>query len=190
MLSLGYNPVDLSVAWGVVIASALVGAWFDVRERRIPNLLTGPLLVAGIVCAGMSGGLNGLANGALGCVLMAAPFLVLWFLAGGGAANAKLMGALGAWLGPTAGAVALACVLVCGAVIGMGWALWSGRLGEVSGNLLIMVTFGLASLAGRRSVSGVGRMLPNPHGMLKMPYGVAICAGVCIAVLGVHIWHF
>ena len=45
------------IQWGVVIGASLVAATFDVAARRIPNRLTGPMLLTGLAWAIYSGGL-------------------------------------------------------------------------------------------------------------------------------------
>ena len=41
--------------WGVVIGASLAAAIFDLRERRIPNMLCGPLFIAGLICENIEG---------------------------------------------------------------------------------------------------------------------------------------
>jgi prepilin signal peptidase PulO-like enzyme (type II secretory pathway) len=84
--------------WGVVFGTSLAAAIFDLRSKRIPNALTIPLLVAGLVWATWIGGLSGLGNAAAACFLLALPYVFLFLFAKGGAGDAKLMGAIGAWL--------------------------------------------------------------------------------------------
>ena len=58
--------------------------------------------------------------------MLALPFVVLFVLASGGAGDAKMMGAIGTWLGVKGGAIALIAVLLAGAFCGMGYALDDG----------------------------------------------------------------
>ena len=63
--------------WGVVLSAALAAAVMDVRTGRIPNRLTGPLLVAGLgwsVCVGVA---PGLADALAACLLLACPYVLL-----------------------------------------------------------------------------------------------------------------
>ena len=62
-----------AVQWTVVIAVALAGAGFDLATRRVPNLLSGTVLVAGVAYlvnvrarAGRSGSAAGVARSTAG----------------------------------------------------------------------------------------------------------------------------
>ncbi len=72
----------------------------DWRSRRIPNWLTIPALLIGLAVnfatAGIAGGLQSLEGAAVALVVL----LPVVFLRGLGGGDWKLMGALGAWLGP------------------------------------------------------------------------------------------
>src|SRR4051794_10656465 len=78
---------------------AIVGAWLDVRDAKIPNWLTygGILAALGLRAALM--GQHGLRMGGLGLAIAGGIFSIM-FLAGGiGGGDVKLMGAVGAWAG-------------------------------------------------------------------------------------------
>ena len=105
--------------WGVVLGASLAAAIWDLRSRRIPNALTLPLVVTGLLYGLLAGGLSGLGQAAAACVVVALPYILLFVFAGGGAGDAKMMGALGAWLGLAAGAVVLGTVAATGVVLGL-----------------------------------------------------------------------
>ena len=62
------------------------------------------------------------------CVMLALPYVVLFVFAGGGAGDAKLMGAIGTWLGLVNGVVALAAVAASGILLAVAFALARRRL--------------------------------------------------------------
>jgi Flp pilus assembly protein protease CpaA len=177
--------------WGVVIGASLVAAAGDIRHRRIPNALTFPLLIVGLVWAGWSGGLPGVGQAVGACVLLGAPYVFLFVFAGGGAGDAKLMGAIGAWLGLRQSIVVLLCVAAVGVVLAVVKAVSQRRLKFVLTNVLISFYTFVVCVAGGRRPRPVDERTDNgaaQSGALELPYGVAICLGVCAAVVVVWTW--
>ena len=174
----------LVVQWGVVIGASLAAAWWDMRTRRIPNGLTAPLLLSGIAWHAWLGGLPGVADSLLGCFVASLPFLVLFLYAGGGAGDAKMMGALGAWLGLAQGVIALVAVVCAGAVLGLGYAVVKKRFYSVLGHVMgIAMTWIGQVRAGKWRGSAV-RPLPQDTDLMEMPYALSILTGICIAAIG------
>jgi prepilin peptidase CpaA len=111
--------------WPVLILVGLA-TFTDLRSRRIPNWLTLPFLIAGIVAGGLRHGLPGAVRSfegaGLAMLLLAAPC----FLRGIAWGDLKLCVAVGAWIGPgrlilalvmmgvAGGTMALAALAVCG----------------------------------------------------------------------------
>src|SRR5688572_13474610 len=86
-------------AWAVVIATCAYAVTIDVRVRRIPNNLTFPLWLGGILFWLATGGFAGLGEAFGGMAIAGLPFFLLWMIGGGGAGDAKMMFAIGTWLG-------------------------------------------------------------------------------------------
>lgn len=174
--------------WLVVITTSLVAAVFDVRQRRIPNLLTLPALAAGLAWSSYRGGLEAFGWALGAALLLALPYVVLFAAGMGGAGDAKLMGALGAWLGWPYGFYLLGGVAVSGAVLGVVYALLRRRglqtLRNLAGMTLTLpwVALGPGTLRQRAEVFPTGRA------MTRMPYGVAIFVGSCVTAGGVWLW--
>ena len=179
----------LVVQWGVVIGASLAAALWDVRTRRIPNALTAPLLLSGIAWHAWFGGLPGVADSLLGCFVASLPFLVLFLYAGGGAGDAKMMGAVGAWLGLAQGVVALVAVVCAGAIIGLGYAVVKKKFYIVLGHVMgiAMTWFGHIRAGKWRGIAG--RPLPQDNDLTEMPYALSILSGICIAAIGAMVWH-
>ena len=101
-------------------AFTIAAAVLDYRTRKIPNWLTVPAAVLGLLYSSLApagvGPLLSLAGFAIGFSLLLLP----WLLGGGGMGDVKLLAALGAWTGPLtilvifAIAVGLACVMAIG----------------------------------------------------------------------------
>jgi prepilin peptidase CpaA len=154
-----------------------VGAVIDVRTRRIPNFLTFGGAGAALAYHTWAGGWAGLAGSAEGWAVGIALFLPMFLLRGLGAGDVKLLGAVGAWLGP------------------MG-ALWSGLYSVFAGGVLALVVGARHRYLGRAfrnlwnllwfwRLAGVQPMpgltvtdSPGP----RLAYGAAIAAGTAAAV--------
>jgi prepilin peptidase CpaA len=178
-----FNTVH-AMHWGVVIACCVIAAVTDLRSRRIPNSLTGPMFLAGLAWSLATAGFSGLGDSALAAVVLALPYVILFLIAGGGAADAKLMAAVGAWVGFHEGIVVLLCVCISGAIIGLGYAFIKGQARGVLANLILMILALFTLVVGRRSLKDVGAQFPDAKTMLSIPYGLAILTGVCVAAAG------
>jgi prepilin peptidase CpaA len=193
--TLFHHPLPL-LQWGVVLAAALLAALTDVRHRRIPNLLTGPVLVGGLGVAAALGGWAALGDALLASCIMALPFLFLFAFAAGGAGDAKLMAALGAWLGSAWGSLGLVLVCLAGVVLGVLHASLAGRLEAVLANVsgaargLLVPFFARPSGAlSYRRLDALRASLPAAEGALTMPYGLAIATGMLLTAGGALLWN-
>lgn len=180
-------PTDIANAgpWLVAISACGVAAATDLRARRIPNLLTLPLAAAGFLYAGLTGGAAGL-GGSLGAyALLMLPFVLMFMFAGGGAGDAKLMGGVGAWLGLGPALPVLACVLIAGGVVGVGYAAYRRQGLEVARNVRnVAMATAVSAAAGSPELLRAEAGHVRNQG-LKMPYGVAILVGVVAAAVWV-----
>lgn len=160
--------------WMLATIPAVIAGWTDWHSRRIPNWLTVPALFFGIAVNSVAQGWTGAqaslqgAGLALGLLL---PFVLLKSLGGG---DWKLMGALGAFLGPPRLIdVLLGTILVAGAMAVV-LIVWKKRVGQTLRNLGHI----LASLF-TLHLPGPELSLDNP-GSLKIPFGVAVAVTVVL----------
>lgn len=93
--------VDIEAIFVCAMLVACVAAFLDWRSRRIPNWLTIPALAAGVLTNFAVYGFPGLLRGLEGAGAVMMVLLPAVLLRGLGGGDWKLMGALGAWLGPT-----------------------------------------------------------------------------------------
>jgi prepilin peptidase CpaA len=175
--------------WGAVLGASLVAAFTDLRSRRIPNVLTGTTLLAGLVGAVWVGGGAGLLDSLASTLLLAAPFILLFAFAHGGAGDAKLMGAIGAWLGIVQGVAVLLSVCLCGMLLAIAYAAFRGKLGAVVANLSGTARGLLQPIFGVGTYRDAARLMPEPGEGLQMPYGLAIFTGTALAAGGIWIWQ-
>lgn len=180
--------------WSTLVMACLTASFTDLRSMRIPNWLTLPLLAAGLTYGGMRGGWNGAGDAALGALVAGGIFIAAYAIAGGGAGDAKLMMALGAWLGLYPSVVLVLAVTVCGAV----WAILVTvyRDGPRAVPVLLMHSVLWTRFKGiglvKRTVSGaVFRQqsvrddsiatAPKPRPKGWFPYAPAILVGTIVA---------
>jgi prepilin peptidase CpaA len=83
----------------VVLLAALITTATDLWSFKIYNILTVPLLGAGIVYHTVMGGMMGFQGSLLGALFGFGALLAFYVMGGMGAGDVKLMAAVGAWLG-------------------------------------------------------------------------------------------
>jgi prepilin peptidase CpaA len=137
----------------VALGVGLVACVTDVRERRIPNVLTFGAAAAALLVHFLSHGSSGLATAATGWVIGTAVFLPFFLLGGMGAGDVKLMAALGAWLGPADAFWLAIYASIAGGVAAVVVSLWYGYLGQAVRNVSSMLLFWC--LVGPRPVPSV-----------------------------------
>jgi len=85
----------------ILLSSILViAATIDLRVQKIPNLLTFPTMILGLIYYSITTGWNGLLFSIEGLALGIGIFIIPYLMGGMGAGDAKLMGAIGAIIGP------------------------------------------------------------------------------------------
>ena len=153
----------------LALALAVWAGWLDWRSRRIPNWLTVPALLVGIginsVASAWPGTKAALEGAGLGLGLLL-PFVLARGL---GAGDWKLMGALGALLGPNRLVVVLLGTVFIAGIMAVAQMVRSRRVRQTLDNLWVLLlaiaTFGVRGQ--RQNIT-----LDNP-GLMALPFGVA-----------------
>ena len=98
---IGCVNVEIPLFVIIFLSSILIiAAIIDIRVRKIPNLLTFPAMVMALTFHSMTGGFKGFVFSLEGLALGIGIFLIPYVMGGMGAGDAKLMGAIGAIIGP------------------------------------------------------------------------------------------
>jgi prepilin peptidase CpaA len=171
------------VVWTSALTFTACAAALDIKTRRIPNWLTVSGVLTGIGLNAAWGGWPSLLVALEGAGLGLAILLPLVFLRALGAGDWKLIGAVGAFLGPVMLlSVLLASIIVAGAMATI-LMIRAGKVRETLRNLGLLVmgffTFGLRA---NPVIS-----LDNPDA-LRLPFGVAAALGTLICFVAAH-WH-
>ena len=103
-----------------VVVLAVLAARADVRERRIPNALTGPAIVLALLAHFWFQGLAGLRDSLVGLLIAGGLLLPGFLLRFTGAGDVKLMAGYGALLGPGRLLEAALCTALIGGVMAAG----------------------------------------------------------------------
>lgn len=159
---------------GLTVALALVAGVMDWRSRRIPNWLTVPGLFVGIIAntalSGWSGAKSSLLGAGLGLLLLL-PFVLIRSL---GAGDWKLVGALGAFLGPGNLLNVLLVTVLAAGLMALALIIWKGRMKQTIQNILhILGAFFSFHMPGPE-------VSLDSQESLKIPFGVAVAAAVVL----------
>jgi prepilin peptidase CpaA len=141
-----------SFAWWPTLIVLAVATFTDLRNRRIPNWLVLPFLVAGIAASTWLHGWHGLGQSFSGLGLGLLLYGFLFWMGGMGAGDVKLAAAIGAWIGPNQLFIALVVTAMAGGLMVLGWAVFGGFIKDL--------------------FKGTGDHLKR-----KMPYAPAIAVG-------------
>ncbi len=151
---------------------ALIGSVFDVKSRRVPNLLTGPAIIFGLLLHLSLSGWRDMGVAAAAGFICGLVFLVFYLAGGMGAGDVKLITAVGCLCGFHNIVYLLALTGIAGGLMAVCLALSRGRLKET--------IFNVGALVAHHRSEG---LTPHPEinvlnaSTLRLPYALAITAG-------------
>lgn len=159
-------PLGLGLLWAIVS---------DLRQRRIPNAVSGFVFVSGLGVSVYSGGVHAAASGLAASVILVLVLFGPWRAGGIGGGDVKLAAATGAWLG-------------------LSKLVWFALAGALAGGVVAVVCYAFAPAAVRADVranlvlAGLHGELPpdvasHRKGKVSVPYALAISAGAAVALL-------
>ena len=162
-------------------ACALAGSFFDVKSRRIPNIVTVPCFLFGLVLHQVVGGWKQMLLALAAGTICGVVFLLFYVAGGMGAGDVKLIMAVGCIAGLSHIVYILTLTAIAGGVMALGLALIRGRLKETFLNLGELITHHRQE--GLRPHPELN--LANAR-TLRLPYALAI-AGGCILTLCIQV---
>jgi len=171
------NPTMNWIYPAASLGCALAGAAFDVRSRRVPNFISLPGILFGLLLHFALGGWHQLALSAAAGLICGLVFFVFWIAGGMGAGDVKLITAAACIAGLPEVGYLLILTALAGGVMAVGLALWRGRLKETIMNV--------GALAVHHRFEG---LQPHPElnigneATLRLPYALAIAAGCALTL--------
>ena len=163
----------------LVAITLIVAAWIDGKELRVPNWITFPMALSGLlyhtcytgfgdVESGFVGAMAGLGMGLL-------TLLPLYAVGGMGAGDVKLMAGMGAWLANYGQVWEAFCVsVVVGAVMAIIMVWRSGKFAEHQANFITILGEWMTIKNPRELSKIAAERKPR---MVLLPYGIPICIG-------------
>ena len=158
----------------LVCVVLLVAAWIDGRQLRVPNWLTFPMVLSGLVYNLAANGWTGLGDALLGTAVGLATLMPLYAVGGMGAGDVKLMAGIGAWLGPVVTWYAFCVSVIVGAVMAILMVLWRKSWHKHYGNFLLIASEWMTIKSPKELSRIAAERKPT---MLLLPYGIPICIG-------------
>jgi prepilin peptidase CpaA len=122
MLPVG-ELIPLSVGFSL-LAVLIISSVTDLAWHRIPNILLLSALVLALILQASGDGLDGMRSAAAGLLVGLAFLMPLYAMGGMGAGDVKLLGVVGAFLGPWGALVAGVAALIAGAILGVAYIAW------------------------------------------------------------------
>jgi len=161
------------IAVAVVATGTGIAAAHDIAHRRVPNVVSLTMVVAGLALAAT--GVTGISvwSSLAGCGLGLALMMPGYVFGATGAGDVKLLAASGAVLGAGQIVPAFAFTAIAGGALALAFAWRRGRLGRTLTQTARLCT----------APAGTRGEIESPREDNRFPYAPAIAVGVVIAAL-------
>lgn len=162
--------------WHVKLVSVIliIAAWIDGKELRVPNWITFPMVLSGLVYCTVTEGWSGMGAGLVGMSVGLLTLLPLYAVGGMGAGDVKLMAGIGAWLGWEITFYAFCVSTIVGAIMAVCMVLYRKSFQKHYDNFL-MIALEWMQVRDPRELSNIAA--ERKSSMLLLPYGIPICIG-------------
>ena len=166
--------------------------YFDITKRKIPNIITMPAILIGIIWSTVDSGVNGFLFSIFGFLFGLAVFFIPYISGGIGAGDVKLMAAIGALKGWRFTLISTFGTAFAGGVIVIGYMIYKGKLISTLINTLGLIIKPLAKwlfkVSGNKKTLQIYQYFDEKKSENSndyIPYAIAISIGVIVALFGV-----
>ena len=171
-----------STAVIVTLCCAMIAAITDLTTSKVYNVLTIPMVIAGLIYHSLTGGLIGLAGSFLGLIIGFGLVMLPFLMGGMGGGDVKLLAGIGAWVGvPAIFYVFIAAGLMAG-VCAIVMLLWQKRsVARLAGDMRMMWCQ-FASLSQQTATEGWAdhSITHSQPRRTVIPFGVLVAVAVII----------
>lgn len=161
----------------VVLAVSALACFFDIRTRRIPNILTFGTAALALLFHATASGFGGFTTSVGGWLTGVALFVPFFLLGGMGAGDVKLLGAIGAWLGPAPTVWVALYSAIIGSIMAIVLASARGYLTQALRNVWTLLAYwrvmGIRPFSTLTLERGTGP---------RLAYALPIAAGACLTI--------
>jgi prepilin peptidase CpaA len=159
------------------IACVSAAAVIDVFTHKIPNWVTFPSALLGLLINFQMNGIQGLLSSGTGLMTGFLLLFVVYLLGGMGAGDVKLLCAVGALLGPKLVFYTFIWMALVGGALALVLIIYKNAFSQTFRNLKILLLGWVL-----RTANDEANLTIRNQSLIKLPYGVAIAAGAILAV--------
>jgi prepilin peptidase CpaA len=160
------------------LVCAVIAAGFDAKTRKIPNFLTGAILISGLLLHFETGGWKELLLSSAAALIAGLVFFLFFLTGGMGGGDVKLMAALAAMTGLENTGYLLLFTALAGGAISVAVVLRRGLLRETFHNFFTLTRHHL-----RKGLTPHPELNVESPRAVQFPYGIAIAAGSFLTLL-------
>lgn len=168
----------------ILVILLLLCSYEDIKNKKIPNKYTIPVLIAGLILMTINGGFEGLKDSFYGFLLGFAIFLIPFLIGAMGAGDVKLMAAIGALKGFTFTFYSLVATGIVGGVMVIVYVIYKKQLLQTFINMFGIMIRPFAKMiylnSGNKLVKKVYdffESVKQKNSDLYIPYAIPISVG-------------
>jgi len=176
-LTENYNYLmNVDVLLFILIVLLTLSTITDIKWKKIPNALTFPIMITGVIVHGYKGGASGLIYSMEGLFLGLALLIVFYFMGMMGAGDVKLLGAVGSILGPAGVFKAFLFTAIVGGIYALVVLAYNGQLAGFIKRFALSVKLSLMTRG--------PTLVPNEEKASPvLCYGIAIALGTSLSMV-------